>query len=129
MSMYADDTSLCYQSHDLTRLNEAINSDLRKLNTWLQGNELSLHVAKTHSVLISRIITTSSFDAQSRRLIKELGWNTVDELITDESKAMVFNFFHFIFIFNFFRRVTLQQKLFSGGSPSKKYNKYNNYRK
>ena len=31
VSMYADDTSLCYQSHVLTRLNEAINSDLRKL--------------------------------------------------------------------------------------------------
>ena len=25
VSMYADDTSLCYQSHDMTRLNEAIN--------------------------------------------------------------------------------------------------------
>ena len=34
--VYADDTSLCYQSHDLTRLNEAINSDLRQLDTWLQ---------------------------------------------------------------------------------------------
>ena len=36
--MYADDTSLCYHSYDLTRLNEAINSDLKKLDTWLQGN-------------------------------------------------------------------------------------------
>ena len=33
VSMYADDTSLCYQSHDLTRLNEAINNDLRKLDS------------------------------------------------------------------------------------------------
>ena len=38
VSMYADDTSFRYQSHDLTRLNEAVNSDLRKLDTWLQGN-------------------------------------------------------------------------------------------
>ena len=53
VSMYADDTSLCYQSHDLTRLNKAINSDLKKLDTWLQGNKLSLNVAKTHSMLIS----------------------------------------------------------------------------
>ena len=53
VSMYADATSLCYQSPDLTRLNEAINSDLRKLNSWLQGNKLSLNVAKTHSMLIS----------------------------------------------------------------------------
>ena len=48
--MYAD---VCYQSPDLTRLNEAINSDLRKLDSWLQGNKLSLNVAKTHSMLIS----------------------------------------------------------------------------
>ena len=201
VSMYADDTSLCYQSHDMTRLNEAINSDLTKLDTWLQGNKLSLNVAKTHSMLISskqkhsslkgqnkhlklkirdseldvvkktkylglqidcsldwkeqiktvsakvsravgflkhaksflpketlqtlytgivephfryccsvwgcagsseinqlqklqkraaRIITNSSFDAPSRPLIEELGWQTVDQLISSESKTMVF---------------------------------------
>ena len=33
VSMYADDTSLCYQSPDLTQLNEAINSDLRNKAT------------------------------------------------------------------------------------------------
>ena len=53
VSMYADDTSLCYQSQDLTRLNEAISSDLMKLDTWPQGNKLSPNVAKTHSMLIS----------------------------------------------------------------------------
>ena len=185
----------------MTRLNEAINSDLTKLDTWLQGNKLSLNVAKTHSMLISskqkhsslkgqnkhlklkirdneldvvkktkylglqidcslnwkeqiktvsakvsraigflkhakpflpketlqtlyagivephfrycfsvwgcagsseinqlqkrqkraaRIITNSSFDAPSRPLIEELGWQTVDQLISSESKTMVF---------------------------------------
>ena len=44
---------LCCLSHDLTRLNEAINSDLKELDTWIQGNKLSLNVAKTHSMLIS----------------------------------------------------------------------------
>ena len=53
VTMYADDTSLCYQSHDLTQLNEAINSDIKKLETWLRGNKLSLDVAKTHSMLTS----------------------------------------------------------------------------
>ena len=52
MSMYADDTSLCYQSNDLTRLKGAINSDLKELDTWLQGSRLSLSVAKTHAMLI-----------------------------------------------------------------------------
>ena len=199
--MYADDTSLCHQSHDLTQLNEAINSDLSKLEAWLQGNKLSLNVAKTHSMLIStkqkhnslksrsealelklrdnelevvqktkylgvqidcsldwkdqisavsakvsraigflrhakyclplaslktlytgidepniryccsvwgcagsaeinqlqklqnraaRIITNSSFDTSSRPLIAKLGWQTVEELISNESKTMVF---------------------------------------
>ena len=53
VSMYADDTSLCHQSYDMTQLNEAINNDLRHLDTWLQGNKLSLNVAKTHSMLIT----------------------------------------------------------------------------
>ena len=38
VTMYADDTSLCYQSHDLAQLNEDINGDLKKLVTWLEGN-------------------------------------------------------------------------------------------
>ena len=201
VTMYADDASLCRLSHDLIQLNQAVNSDLRKLETWLQGNKLSLNVAKTHSMLIStkqkhnslksrnevldlkirgnelevvqktkylgvqidcsldwkeqikavstkvsraigflrharsflllaslktlytgivephfryccsvwgcagstvinqlqklqdraaRIITNSSFDTPSRPLIVELGWKTIEELIGDKSKTMVF---------------------------------------
>ena len=37
----------------MTQLNEAINSDLEQLDTWLQGNKLSLNVAKTQSMLIT----------------------------------------------------------------------------
>ena len=37
----------------------------------------------------ARIITNSSFDAPSRPLTELLGWKTVDELITGESKTMV----------------------------------------
>ena len=43
VSMFAEDTSLCYQSHDFTRLCVAINSDLRKMDIWLQSNKLSLN--------------------------------------------------------------------------------------
>ena len=60
VTMYADDTSLCHQSHDLTQLNEAIKSYLKKLVTWQQGNTLSLNVAKTHSMLISTQQKSSS---------------------------------------------------------------------
>ena len=52
VSMYADDTSLCYPSHDLIRLNGTIDSDLKELDTWLQGNRPSLNVAKAHAMLI-----------------------------------------------------------------------------
>ena len=53
VSMYADDRSLCYQSSDINELNEAINIDLKQLDIWLQGNKLSLNVAKTNSMLVS----------------------------------------------------------------------------
>ena len=53
VSMYADDTSLCHQASSMTQLNGAINNDLAKLDTWLQGNKLSLNVAKTHSMLVT----------------------------------------------------------------------------
>ena len=55
VSMYADDTSLCYKSKDLTQLNMAINDDLRKLETWLKGNKISLNVAKTHYAHLLKI--------------------------------------------------------------------------
>ena len=53
VSMYADDTSLCYQSSDIDELNEAINNNLKQLDIWLQGNKLSLNVAKTNSMLVA----------------------------------------------------------------------------
>ena len=51
--MYADDTSLCFQSKDLSRVNEALNEDLSRLDAWLISNKLSLNVAKTKSMLVS----------------------------------------------------------------------------
>ena len=51
--MYADDTSLCSQSKDLSRVNEALNEDLSRLDAWLISNKLSLNVAKTKSTLVS----------------------------------------------------------------------------
>ena len=51
--MYADGTSLCYQSSDIDQLNEAINNDLKQLDIWLQGNKFSLNVARTNSMLVA----------------------------------------------------------------------------
>ena len=51
--MYADDTSLCYQSLDINHLNEVINNDLEKLEKWLISIKLPLNAMKTQSMLIS----------------------------------------------------------------------------
>ena len=68
VTMYPDDTSLCHQSRDLAQLNEAINSDLKKLETLLQGKKLSLTGAKTHSMLISTKQTGSSLRSLNEAL-------------------------------------------------------------
>ena len=51
--MYADNTSLCYQTSDINNLNNAINNDLMQSDTWLKSNKLSLNVAKTNCMLIA----------------------------------------------------------------------------
>ena len=56
------------QSHDLTQFNEDINSDVKKLVTWLEGNKLSLNVAKIHSMLISTKQRGSSLRSRNEAL-------------------------------------------------------------
>ena len=51
--MYADDTSLYYQSPYTTQLNKANNNDVTKLESWLKSNKLSLNAMRTQSMLIS----------------------------------------------------------------------------
>ena len=52
VSMYADDTSIYFASNSISEINEAINADLAVLKLWLQGNRLSLNVAKTEGMII-----------------------------------------------------------------------------
>ena len=49
--MNADDTSLTFQSQDISQLNQTINDDLKHLDSWMQGSKLSLIVSKTQSML------------------------------------------------------------------------------
>ena len=68
ISMYADDTSLCFKSKDLSRLNEALNEDLSCLDAWLINNKLSLNVAKTQSMLVSTKVKRETLDRSSQHL-------------------------------------------------------------
>ena len=66
--MYADDTSLCFKSKDLSWLNEALNEDLSRLDAWLISNKLSLNVAKTQSMLVSTKVKRKVLDKSSQHL-------------------------------------------------------------
>ena len=66
--MYADDTSLCFQSKDLSRVNEALNEDLSPLDAWLISNKLSLNVAKTKSMLVSTKAKRKALNTSNQNL-------------------------------------------------------------
>ena len=53
VSMYTDDTRIYHSSKDIMQLNTALNEELRSIDKWLQGNKLSVNVAKTRSMLIT----------------------------------------------------------------------------
>ena len=81
VSMYADDTSLCHMSNDISQLESAINEDLEPLDNWLKENKLSLNVAKTKSTLIctkSRWKILNNNDDKLNLLIPDRELESVD---------------------------------------------------
>ena len=57
----------------------------------------------------ARIVTGSSFDTPCQPIIKELGWTTIDQLITSETNIMVYKSFHELapqYMCNLFTRVS-----------------------
>ena len=66
VSMYADDTSLTFQSQDISQRNETINDDLKHLDSWMEGNKLSLNVSKTQSMLICKNQTIKHLGLQRK---------------------------------------------------------------
>ena len=41
VTMYADDTIISFSSKSIAEIHETVNSDLKRLQTWLVGNKLS----------------------------------------------------------------------------------------
>ena len=74
-SMYADDTTLHLRSKNIEDLNEAINNDLRDLDSWLKGNKLSLDVTKTQGMLICTKNKHNSLEGIAEGLCLEVGDN------------------------------------------------------
>ena len=52
VSMYADDTCLYYSFDSVDAMNQAVNANLIVLKGWLEGNKLSLNVAKAEAMII-----------------------------------------------------------------------------
>ena len=51
-AMHADDRSISYSSKSIVEINEAVNSDLSRLQIRLAGHKLSINVAKTQSMIL-----------------------------------------------------------------------------
>ena len=66
--MYTDDTSIFHSSKDIMQLNTALNEEIWRLDRWLQGNKLSLNVAKTFSMLITTKQTKKYLTASNQAL-------------------------------------------------------------
>ena len=49
--MFADDTNLFFNHHDLDSLSEIVNDELSKISNWFKLNKLSLNVNKTNYIL------------------------------------------------------------------------------
>ena len=49
--LFADDTNIYFESDDLSKLERAVNKELRKLYLWLNVNRLSLNVSKTNFII------------------------------------------------------------------------------
>ena len=50
--MHGDDTSLAYASNSVEDITKSITAELENLNKWLHGNQLTLNIAKTTSMII-----------------------------------------------------------------------------
>ena len=49
--LFADDTNIYYEAESIKKLETVINKELRKLDTWLIVNRLSLNIAKTNFLI------------------------------------------------------------------------------
>ena len=51
-TMFANDTGISYSSDKIEEIDAVVNAELTCLETWLQGNKLSLNIDKTQAMII-----------------------------------------------------------------------------
>ena len=67
----ADDTSISYSANTTGELQNVINSELKKLNSWLITNRLSLNIVKTEFMVIGSQQKLRSIDSEINIRINE----------------------------------------------------------
>ena len=50
--LYADDTTIIYSGYDINKLQQNINSDLKKINEWMTQHQLTINTSKTKYMII-----------------------------------------------------------------------------
>ena len=50
--MFADDTSIFISGSDLYMMEKTLNDEMKKVDTWLKVNKLSLNISKIHFMLL-----------------------------------------------------------------------------
>ena len=53
MKLFADDTVLLMRDKNLQKINETVNKEIEKINTWLLTNKLTINFSKTDYLLFS----------------------------------------------------------------------------
>ena len=69
VNMFADDTIFYIAHHELSTVKQQLQRDLCNISSWLCSNKLSLHIGKTHTILLG-----------SQRKINQLSSNLTLEL-------------------------------------------------
>ncbi len=78
--MFADDTSISYSANTTGELQNVINSELKKLNSWLITNRLSLNIVKTEFMVIGSQRKLRSIDSEINIRINENEITRVDSV-------------------------------------------------
>ena len=60
--LFADDTNILYSDANAKNLNNVVNTELDKLNTWFIINKLSLNVSKTNYIIFGNRKVHSDLD-------------------------------------------------------------------
>ena len=58
--LFADDTTVYIQGHDLNAMKHTLNQELKHVSNWIKCNKLTLNLSKTYSMLSASLLSHSS---------------------------------------------------------------------